>query len=319
MKIVVTGAAGFVGTHLLSALESGHAAEAEIIPTAQTASTRADGLVVRALDVTQRVAINAFVQEVRPTHIVHLAGVPSTMDTRADPVRAWQVNLMGTLDLARAVLEHAPDCALIFAGSSELYGASAMSGEPLTEVHRLQPMNEYAATKSAADLALGALAASGLKAIRFRPFNHTGPGQTPNFVIPAFASQIARIEKRLQSPTIHVGNLDVKRDFLDVRDVVDGYISAIKASNDLARGAVINLASGNARAIRDILESLLRLSTSKIEIRPDPQRQRSNDIPSVVGDATLARKLLGWRPTMPFDQTLLNVLDYFRTSTGTMR
>ena len=119
MKIVVTGAAGFVGTHLLNALESGHTADTEIIPTAQTAFTRADGLVVRALEITQRVAINAFVQEVRPTHIVHLAGVPSIAATRADPVRAWEVNLMGTLDLARAVLEHAPDCALIFAGSAE--------------------------------------------------------------------------------------------------------------------------------------------------------------------------------------------------------
>ena len=315
MKIVVTGAAGFVGTHLLNALESGHTTDIEIIPTAQTAFTRADGHVVRALEITQRVAINAFVQEVRPTHIVHLAGVPSIAATRADPVRAWEVNLMGTLDLARAVLEHAPDCALIFAGSSESYGASAMSGEPLTESHRLQPLNEYAATKSAADLALGALAASGLKAIRFRPFNHTGPGQTPDFVVPAFASQIARIEKGIQSPAIHVGNLDVKRDFLDVRDVVDGYIAAIKASDDLARGTVINLASGNARTIRDILESLLRLSTTKIEVRPDPHRQRSNDIPSIVGDATLARKLLGWWPNRPFDKTLLDVLDYFREQT----
>src|SRR5262249_50548134 len=159
----------------------------------------------------------------KPTHIVHLAGVPSISGVRANPAQAWQVNVMGTLDLARALLAHAPDCALIFAGSSESYGASAISGEPLTELHPLQPMNEYAATKSAADLALGALAMSGLKAIRFRPFNHTGPGQTLDFVVPAFAHQIARIEKGLQSPTIQVGNLDVKRDFLDVRDIVDAY------------------------------------------------------------------------------------------------
>ena len=162
--------------------------------------------------------------------MVHLAAIPTIAGAVADPAAAWRVNVMGTLDLARAIHQYAPECTLIFAGSAEAYGATARQGVPLKETDPLQPLNEYAATKAAADLALGALAANGLRVIRFRPFNHTGPGQTDEFVVPAFASQIARIEKGAQPPVMMVGNLDAQRDFLDVRDVVDAYVAGDRAS-----------------------------------------------------------------------------------------
>ena len=317
MRIVVTGAAGFVGSHLLNRLGGLQAAGAEVVATAKSGFTDSSGLAFQSLDVGSRSDIDAFVKTVQPTHLVHLAGIPSIGAVRADPTAAWQVNVLGTLDLARAVLDHAPACTMIFAGSSECYGASALDGEPLSERHLLKPMNEYAATKCAADLALGALAASGLKVIRFRPFNHTGPGQTADFVIPAFANQIAKIEKGEQSPEIYVGNLNVARDFLDVRDVADAYIAAIAMSDKLDSGTIFNVASGRAQVIGDILNALLRKSDRKIEVIADPARQRAVDIPLSVGDASLAQNLLGWRPRIAFDQTLADVLQYFREQTAT--
>ena len=129
----------------------------------------------------------------RPDACIHLAAVTAVADARRDPDRAWHVNLHGTLNLARAVLADAPDCHLLFASSSEIYGRSFISGRALDETAVLAPMNSYAATKAATDLALGAMANDGLRVMRLRLFNHTGPGQTDAFVVPAFARQIARI------------------------------------------------------------------------------------------------------------------------------
>ncbi len=265
-----------------------------------------------AFDVTDPVATQAAIESLRPDAVVHLAAVAAPMDARRAPDRAWQVNLHGTILLAQAVLSHAPGAMFVFAGTADAYGASFRPGVPVDESFPLAPQNTYGATKAAADLALGAMAADGLRVIRFRPFNHTGPGQNPSFVVPAFAQQAARIAAGQQAPAIDVGALDPERDFLDVRDVCAAYVRCLGA--DCPPGTILNLASGQPRRIGDVLESLLELAGVEAEIRTDTARLRSSDIPRAVGDASRASELLGWRPAIPWRQTLLDVLHHWTTT-----
>jgi GDP-4-dehydro-6-deoxy-D-mannose reductase len=199
---------------------------------------------------------------------------------------------------------------LLNVGSGLVYGDSAKPGLPLDETALLAPVDEYAVTKAAADLAIGALTRRGLKSLRFRPFNHFGPGQAETFVIPAFAMQIAKIEAGVAEPIIRVGNLDAERDFLDVRDVVHAYALAVRTADDMqAPGTILNIASGTPQRIGDILERLLRQSRVAITVEQDPARLRPSDLPRILGDATRARRTLGWAPVHTFDDTLAAVLD----------
>ena len=188
-------------------------------------------------------------------------------------------------------------------------GESAKSGRALDENALLAPNDEYSATKAATDLALGALVGSGLKCIGLRPFNHTGPGQSEAFVVPAFAVQIARIEAQLAPPVISVGNLDAQRDFLDVRDVASAYTLVVKDLERLESGTVLNIASGIPRRISEILEGLIARSRVQITVEHDPMRQRSGDLPIIVGDAGRARRLLDWKPEHSFEDMLTAVLN----------
>lgn len=269
---------------------------------------------VSVLDVTDAAAVSDVISRLEPTHVINLAGLAVPAVASANPQAAWQVHVHGVLNLAEAILDNAPDCWLLNAGSGLVYGESAKSGLPLDESVLLAPLDEYAVTKAAGDLALGALTRRGLKSIRFRPFNHTGPGQAESFVIPAFAMQIAKIEAGLAPPVIRVGNLDVERDFLDVRDVVNAYALAARHTAGFEEpGIILNIASGVPRCIGNILESLLEWSQVKISIEQDPMRLRPSDLPRIVGDASRLRQRLGWTPTHSFDETLAAVLDDCRS------
>jgi GDP-4-dehydro-6-deoxy-D-mannose reductase len=316
LRILITGATGFVGPHLT--LKLGHAlgADAVILPTAVSASdSRAVGKVA-SLDVTDEAAVDQTIANLKPTHIIHLAGVSSPSQASIDPRTAWTINTFGTVNVAHAILRRVPECWLIFAGSGHVYGDTAKSGRLLDETSVLAPNSDYAVTKAAADLALGALTGRGLKSVRLRLFNYTGPGQTESFVVPGFAAQIARIEAGLQPPVLHVGNLDPARDFLDVRDVTTAYTLAILKSSQLNPGVVLNIASGTPRTIRSILDELLALSPVSIKVELEPSRMRSSDTSVYVGSAEAARRLLGWMPRHPFCTTLASVLAYCRGSIG---
>jgi GDP-4-dehydro-6-deoxy-D-mannose reductase len=176
----------------------------------------------------------------------------------------------------------------------------------------LDPITTYGASKAACDLMVGQMARQGLRAIRFRPFNHTGPGQSVHFAVPSFAAQIASIERGECEPVIQVGNLASRRDFLDVRDVVDAYVRAILVFDRLPSNCTMNLASGRATAIEEILRMLLSLSPSKIDVIQDVQRMRANDASVAIGDASLARELLDWVPRIRLSETLSSVLESFR-------
>jgi GDP-4-dehydro-6-deoxy-D-mannose reductase len=295
-RILITGADGFVGRHLLPAMHRAFPEAAILKP---------------AFDVTDPAATAAAIAAARPDAVIHLAAVSALMDARRAPDRAWQVNLTGTLTLARTILSHAPDALLLFVGTADAYGTSFRSGLPVDETAPLAPQNTYGATKAAADLALGAMVAEGLRVIRARPFNHTGPGQTDAFVVPAFAHQVARIAAGQQAPVMKVGALDPERDFLDVRDVCAAYAACLSA--DIPAGTILNLASGTPRRIGDILTDLLALANVQADIQTDTTRLRPGDIPRAIGNAAQAHRLLHWAPTIPWSQTLADVLDDWRT------
>lgn len=308
MRVLVTGAAGFVGPHVVRALRTRCGPDITVIPTSRDQCDHPSFGRVQALDVTDRAAVVSAVAQHRPTHIIHLAGIAAPAAAADSPEWAWRVHVQGTLNVAHALIETSPACWLINAGSGLVYGDSAGKGEPLDESTLLSPVDEYGATKAAGDLALGALTRRGLMCVRTRPFNHTGPGQTEAFVVTAFAMQIARIEAGLDEPVIRVGNLNAKRDFLDVRDVVDAYARIVQNSKVVATGTILNIASGEARSVGSILEGLLSLSPARISVEHDPARMRPSDPLVIVGNAEKARKLLAWSPGCPLEATLADVL-----------
>jgi GDP-4-dehydro-6-deoxy-D-mannose reductase len=319
VRILITGATGFVGSHLIPELERVLGNDAAIVATAHDGKLMPDGSSAIPLDVTDDDAVDRAVVELMPSHVVHLSGVTSVTDVSADTKAAWRVNTFGALTVAEAILRRAPHCVLVFAGSGLIYGETAKAGHPLNEQAVLAPTDDYAVTKAAADLALGALTRRGLRSIRLRLFNHTGPRQSEGFVVPGFAAQIARIEAGLQPPVIRVGNLDAARDFLDVRDVATAYALTVLRSQELAPGLILNIASGTPHTIRSVLDQLLTLSRVPIKVEVDPARLRPSDTPLYVGDAAAARKLLGWQPRHAFSETLKSVLEYWRQSVSAPR
>lgn len=311
-RVLITGANGFVGPHLGIALRHRFGDSIVIGATSRLKGVDPALGTIETLDITDAQAVGQAIARFRPTHLIHLAGLAAIRAVIADISVAWQVHLFGTLNIANALRSHAPHCVLISVGSGQVYGASARSGLALDEGTLLAPTNGYEATKAAADLALGALSAQGLRCIRMRPFNHTGPGQTEDFVIPAFAMQIARIEAGQGPPILRVGNLDAERDFLDVRDVTAAYALVVAKSDDIPSGTILNIASGTPRRIRDLLDHMVALSGLAITVERDPARMRPSDIPRFVGKAELAHRLLGWSPAHPFDGTLAAVLKHSR-------
>jgi GDP-4-dehydro-6-deoxy-D-mannose reductase len=296
-RILVTGASGFVGGHLLPQL-------AAAFPDA--------ALLTPGFDVSDRAAVDATVHAAQPDVCVHLAGMAAVTAAHSDSDRAWQVNLHGALHVAQAILRHVPGCRLVFVSSADAYGRSYRTAARVTEDAPLAPMSTYGATKAAADLALGSMVGQGLRVVRLRPVNHTGAGQSPLFVVPAFARQVARIAAGLQPPMLQVGNIDAARDFLDVRDVCAAYVACIRELDALPPGTILNIASGEPRRIRDVLTELLRLAGVTAEIRIDTARLRPDDLPAAAADASRARNLLRWQPATPWVHTLRDVLDDWR-------
>jgi len=316
MRVLITGAGGFVGRHLIAALAAQPDAPEIVAGTYGEDALGLSNACAVSLDVTDAERTLAVIQAEQPTHVMHLAGISVISQANRDVRKTWEVNTQGTLNVALAIKAGAPACRLIFCSSAQVYGGSFRSGKLLAEDAPLDPENFYAASKAAADILVGQMAKAGLRAVRLRPFNHTGPGQPPTLAVASFASQIAAIERGEQKPVMKVGNLSMRREFLDVRDVVDAYLRTIRRFDSLPNGAVFNIASGEAIAVDAILKMLLAMSAKKIEVAPDPELMRPNDTPIMVGNAEAARRALGWAPRQRVADTLKSVLDYYRQPRG---
>ena len=308
-RVIITGAGGFVGSPLIAALRRLLPINSELLGTTRDTTDCDDN---QTLDVTDSTAVSEVIAKFQPTHIVHLAALSAISDAEQHSRSAWDVNLIGTLNVADAIMRHCPEACLISISSAQVYGFTANVENILTEDSIVKPANIYGVTKASSDLALIQMATKGLKTIILRPFNHTGPSQEEAFAIPSFAAQIARIEAGIQLPVIKVGTLDSSRDFLDVRDVADAYSLAVTKSNEIASGTIINIASGKPHRMGEILDKLISMSNVSIEIEYDVARSRPNDIPNFAGDTGRAKALLGWHAKYDFDDTLKDVLNYFR-------
>lgn len=308
-RVLVTGASGFVGRHVLAGLASAGYAALLGLGRHEGATVPA-GAEFRAVDLADRVGLAACLRSFRPSHVLHLAAQASAAQAQGAGAETWRTNVAGLLNLADGLLAEVPKSTLIFVSSSEVYGRAFLSGESVTEDTIPKPVGVYARTKHVGEEMLtDVLAESESRLIILRPFNHTGPGQDERFVVPAFAHQIARIEAGLIPPRLAVGNLDSYRDFLDVRDVARAYAMTIEASERLESGTILNIAAGRPRKIRSVLDDLTQLARVPFEIVVDPSRARASEIHFASGDNRRIRKATGWMPEIPWSETLVQALE----------
>ena len=313
-RILITGASGFVGPYLRRALIA-------TWPDAVIRGLGAAGDIgsdpwLTSVDLLDPAAMMAIVRESKPDVVIHLAAQASVALGDAGAAdTTWSVNLTGSLHLALAIAAHAPDATLLFVSTSEVYGASFLGG-PVHEGSATLPMNVYAKSKLLAERMFAAVLSARTRLVVARPFNHTGPGQRETFVLPSFAAQVARIEVGLQPPRIIVGNLDVRRDFLDVRDVVAAYVALLAAAPRLPRRFTCNIASGTTHLLGDLVETLRRHAQCPFDIEIDPARLRSADLPVACGDPALLHATTGWVPSIRLDATIDALLQAARATVG---
>ena len=313
MHLLITGATGFVGTHLRKYLLA--QTSWQITGTAypnQPPSPLDPREQLVALDARDAEAVHELLATTQPEAIIHLAAQSHVPTAYKDPWGTLENNIRGELNLLESCvqLELAPRIVVI--GSSGEYGRATAAELPLYEDHPLRPENPYSVSKVTQDvLGYQYFRSYGLPIMRMRPFNHVGPGQSPRFVLAAFAQQVARIEAGLQEPVLRVGNLSPARDFTDVRDVVRAYQLTILKGEP---GAVYNISSGTAHTIQSLVERLLELAKVEITVEIDKERYRPADVPIIYGNSDKLAAATGWKPEIPFQQTIADVLNEWRAA-----
>jgi GDP-4-dehydro-6-deoxy-D-mannose reductase len=243
-----------------------------------------------------------------------LAAQSSVAVSWKNPALTIDVNIKGTLNLLEAIKEADNPPKLLLIGSSDEYGMISPDDLPIKENTPLRPANIYAASKASQGM-IGKIYAKafGLNIVLTRSFNHIGPGQSDTFVVPSFCKQVAEIEAGLIPPVLNVGNLSAKRDFTDVRDVVRAYkLLAEKGKS----GETYNVGSGKATSIQELLDTILKLSSSQITIQQDPQKMRPVDMPIFVADTTLLIETTSWKPVYPIEETLFDTIELWRNKIG---
>ena len=305
-RILVTGSEGFVGRTLVHALQVGGY---EVFGCDLRVPDAPDR---RACDISNLDSVEALFDWVeRVDWIFHLAAITFVPEAAQTPAHVMAVNLNGTIHLLDTVRRRCPQARFIFAGSSEAYGVPQTL--PIDESHPLVPVNPYAISKTAADHYCSYVhKVHGQDVIRLRLFNHSGPGQSDRFVLSSIARQLAVLETRSQEghvPVLHTGNLEPKRDFLHVDDVIRAYLAVAERGRS---GEAYNVCSGVSYRIREALDELSRQCRVKIAIESEPARQRTFDIPEVLGCHHKLTVDTGWEPVIPFTQLLEDLLKYWR-------
>lgn len=293
MRAAVTGSSGFVGSHLVAYLRE----LGDDVVTLDHSATP-------PVDVTESAQVRDVLRGARPDAVYHLAALSHVGQSWDAPETVFRVNAGGALSVLRACADAGVDRVLVV-GSADEYGVVADAVLPLTEDAPIRPITPYGASKAAADLlALQAFLGDGLGTVRVRAFNHTGPGQPTNMLVPALAERIVTAE-RAEGSKVSVGNLDVVRDVTDVRDVVRAYRLLVEHGTP---GEAYNVCSGHGVTVREIAEQMLAFSDAPLELTVDPELVRPVDVPRLVGDPDKLRAATGWTPEIPLEQTLRDVL-----------
>lgn len=314
-KALITGITGFAGSHLAEWLLK-NKKEIEVYGSYRLRSRMEhikefiQEIHLVECELKDPHSVDELIKTVRPDYIFHLAAqsfVPTSWNSPAETLTANQI---GQVNLFEAILKYEVDCTIQIACSSEEYGLVYPEEVPIKEENPLRPLSPYAVSKVGQDyLGYQYHKSYGLKVIRTRTFNHTGPRRGEAFVTSNFAKQIAEIEKGIKPPILYVGNLKAKRDFTDVRDVVRAYWLAVEKG---IPGEVYNIASGVAYSIEEMLNKLIRLSSAKIEIQQDRSRIRPSDVEILLGNYDKFHQQTGWKPEIPFENTLQDLLNYWR-------
>ncbi len=317
MKVLITGAAGFVGGHLVEFLRA-EQPETEVFglvrPHGSVPAGPGAGVRVIEADLNDAASLEAALDVVSPDRIVHLAGQSSVHQSWLDPGGTLRANVLGVVHLLDAVRRHSLAPTVLVVGSAEEYGMVEASDLPLREDAPLRPASPYAVSKVAQGLvALQYASPTGIRIVRTRTFHHTGPGRGEAFAESSFAKQIAEIEAGLRPPVLQVGNLDAVRDYTDVRDVVRAYWALVERG---APGEVYNVCSGRGLRIGELLQTLVGMSRSSVEVRVDAERLRPADVAALVGDPRRLREATGWQARIPLADSLRDLLEDWRQRAG---
>jgi GDP-4-dehydro-6-deoxy-D-mannose reductase len=318
-RVLITGITGFAGSHLAEyLLERG---DVEVFGIRRWRSRTehvqhlSDKLVIEECDIRDRSSVGRVIRDVRPDKIFHLAAQSYVVTSWHAPEESLTTNIIGNLNILEAVREIGLDPVIQVAGSSEEYGFVNPDEVPIRETNPLRPLSPYAVSKVGQDLlSYQYFKSYGIKVIRTRAFNHTGPRRGEVFVSSNFAKQIAERELGLQKGPIKVGNLEAIRDFTDVRDTVIAYWLAAEKGEP---GEVYNICSGKGYKIQEVLDKLLEMARIEIEVEIDPQRLRPSDVPVLIGDCSKFIERTAWAPQIPFEQTLQEILEYWRNEIAT--
>ena len=312
-RVLITGISGFVGSHLAEfLLEQGMEVYGTIRWRSKLDNIKHIQTKIRLIetDIKDAHSMQKTVDDIEPDYVFHLAAQSFVPTSWKAPSETVGTNILGTLNLFEAIRDSNSDPRIQIAGSSEEYGKVFPDEIPIKETNPLRPMSPYAVSKVATDL-LGYQyhQSYGLKIVRTRAFNHTGPRRGEPFVTSNFAKQIAEIEKGLQEPVMHVGNLTAHRDFTDVRDIVNAYWLSVQKCEF---GEVYNICSGVARTIQSVLDLLQDMTDVQITVKQVPDRLRPSDVEILKCDCSKFKKRTGWEPKIAFEDTMRELLDYWR-------
>ncbi len=314
MRVLITGFTGFVGSHLADHLLERGDCEIHGLYRWRSRMENVNHLLDRVHliegDIADAAATRRALEISRPDWVFHLAAQSFVPTSWTSPNETLDVNVRGQINLFEAARQLKMNPRIQIACSSEEYGLVHADELPIREENPLRPLSPYAVSKVTQDvLAYQYHQSYGIDTVRTRGFNHTGPRRGHVFVCSNFAHQVASIEAGLQDAVIRVGNLDAQRDFTDVRDMVRGYVLALEKGEP---GGCYNICQGKAYRIREVLDLLLDMARLEVSVEEDPERMRPSDVPVLLGSAERFRERTGWEPRIPFEQTLRDLLDYWR-------